>query len=95
MVVGDSHQAYVKTGSSHQIAMPLVSIDGDTAVALGYGSLILRESDSHVIRRQIASRWDFVRQPEGWRIKLRTNRLIDGTEDARALLRDGLKAAGS
>jgi hypothetical protein len=94
MLAGDAHQGYLRNGCSHQVAMPRVTLDGDKATATTYMSLIERDGEAHTIRRQTANRWDLVRTPEGWRVKVRTNRLLDGRADARELLRRGITDQG-
>ncbi|WP_238012143.1 nitroreductase/quinone reductase family protein [Dactylosporangium sp. AC04546] len=87
MLAGEHHQPYIATGSAHQVSMPVVDVHGDTATALGFMSLIQRTSDGFTIRRQTANRWDLVRTDKGWRVKRRTNRLLNGSVEARDLLR--------
>jgi hypothetical protein len=45
---------------------------------------VLREG---AVWRVAANRWELLRTPAGWRVTARTNRLLDGTEEARDLLR--------
>ncbi|HEY7243079.1 MAG TPA: nuclear transport factor 2 family protein [Xanthobacteraceae bacterium] len=47
-------------------------------------------SNGFRIHRMTANRWDLVRTPEGWRIKHRTLRQLDGSEPARAILRQAI-----
>lgn len=84
------HRGIVEKGCAHVLSMPLIKIDGDTAIGIAYHHTCVREGDGHKIWRQLASRWEWVRQPEGWKVKRRTQRLLDGSEDARQLLRDTL-----
>lgn len=42
------------------------------------------------IHRMTANRWDLVRTPQGWKIKHRTLRQLDGSEPARAILRQAI-----
>lgn len=82
----------VWNGSGHISSMPLVAVDGDRAVCIGYHQLYVRddEDDSFCLRRLTASRWDMVRREDGWKVARRTHRLLDGSQDARTLLRDAL-----
>jgi ketosteroid isomerase-like protein len=85
------HRELVGKGAAHVLSMPLIRIDGDVAVGLAYHHTCVRDGDGHKIWRQLASRWDWVRQPDGWKVKRRTQRLLDGSEDARQLLRETLR----
>jgi hypothetical protein len=42
------------------------------------------------IHRMTANRWDLVRTPQGWKIEHRTLRQLDGSEPARAILRQAI-----
>ena len=91
MIEGPGHQALIHDGAAHVAAMPLLSIDGDTAVATCYFHLYVRDGDGFRPWRVTATRWEFVRQPDGWRITSRVNRLLDGGQEARALLARGIE----
>jgi hypothetical protein len=90
MVEGPRHQGYIHAGCAHVVGMPYLEIDGDRAVATGYASLNHFDGDGFRIGRITANRWEFVRTPAGWRVKNRTNRILNGEEEPRALLRRGL-----
>ena len=92
MVRGDYHQAIIKGGAAHVMGLPHVAIDGDEAVAISYSRLYRRDGDSFRVWRAGANRWEFVRTPAGWRVKRRINRLLDGQEEGRRLLRSGFPA---
>lgn len=87
MVDGELHQSLIHEGCAHVISLPRVTVDGDQAVATCYSRLYRREGDGFVIWRVAANRWEYQRTPDGWRLRYRTNRLLDGKGDARALLR--------
>jgi hypothetical protein len=95
MVASAAHQGYIHEGCAHVIGMPLVTIDGDAATATCYARLYRREGDGFRVWRVTASRWEFVRREAGWEISHRINRLLDGSEDARALLRRAVQADGA
>ncbi|MFN0304038.1 MAG: nuclear transport factor 2 family protein [Burkholderiales bacterium] len=97
------HQAAIAGGLAHFASLPHVSIDGDTAVATSYLQILMphptaepMELSGHGttrgfrIHRVGANRWELVRTAEGWRIKRRTLRPLDGTAPARELLRSAL-----
>lgn len=82
-----NHRAWVAQGCAHVVGLPLVAIDGDTAVARGYSRVYIHEGGQWRIHRASANRWELRRTPEGWKVVHRVNRLLDGDEGARELLR--------
>jgi len=105
MVRTPGHQAAIAGGLAHFCGLPRIDIDGDTAVVTSYLQIVTphptaepHEVPNHGttrgfrIHRVGANRWELVRTPEGWKIKRRTLRPLDGGEPARELLRDALKA---
>jgi hypothetical protein len=91
MVNTDPHQSLAAQGCGHMMTLPLLKVDGDQAVGLGYHRLYQRAGDGFKLWRLTASRWDWVRQPDGWKAARRTHRVIDGGDEARSLLRDTLR----
>ncbi|MBY0511219.1 MAG: nuclear transport factor 2 family protein [Rhodospirillaceae bacterium] len=91
MLKSDMHQQIITGGAAHVIGMPSVSIHGDTAVATCCARLYRKDGDSYRAWRVTACRWDLVRTAKGWRIKSRVNKLLNGDEDARELLRSGIE----
>jgi len=90
MVRSDGHQSLIHNGCAHVMALPHLRLDGDRAVATGYSRVYLRDGDGFRVWRASSNRWEFVRTPEGWRATSRVNRALDGAEDARQILRDGV-----
>lgn len=90
MVAGAMHQNLIQNGCAHVIGMPLITIDRDQAVATCYARLYRRELDGFKVWRVTANRWEFERSSGRWEVTHRVNRLLDGNEDARQLLRQGL-----
>ena len=43
--------------------------------------------------RVTATRWDLTRDGTTWKVTRRVNRLLDGSDDARELLREGVLGA--
>ncbi len=97
------HQAAIAGGLAHFASLPHVTIDGDTAVATSYLQILMPHPTAEPIElsghgttrgfrihRVGANRWELVRTGEGWRIKRRTLRPLDGTAPARELLRSAL-----
>ena len=90
MVRSPYHQGIIHGGAGHVIGLPHLRIDGDTAVGTSYSRLYRRDGENFRIWRVGANRWEFVRTPDGWRVKQRTNRVLNGDAEARELLRRGV-----
>jgi ketosteroid isomerase-like protein len=90
MVESDAQQSLIRDGCAHVQAFPLVTVDGDRAVATGYSRVYRFKDGAHEIWRISANRWEFRRTSEGWRITRRVNHVIDGGPEARELLNRGL-----
>lgn len=97
------HQAAIAGGLCHFAGLPRVQLNGDTAVAISYLQVLApnREakpvelsghglSSGYRIHRLGANRWDLKRTKDGWKVTRRAYRMLDGTDDARALLRQGI-----
>jgi hypothetical protein len=95
MVGGDMHREIITGGSAHLIGLPHLVVEGDRAVATGYSQLLRYDREQGVFRvwRASANRWELVRSERGWRVQSRTNRLLDGSEEPRAMLRRGVEPA--
>jgi hypothetical protein len=100
MVTTPGHQAAIAGGLCHFSGLPRVEVNGDTAVATSYLQIITpdrwaapREVSGHGtstgfrIHRVGANRWEFKRGKDGWKVTRRTLRPLDGSDDARVLLR--------
>lgn len=90
MVRGDGHRSIIEGGAGHVIGLPHVLLSGDTAVATGYARLYRWDGAGFAVARVSANRWELVRTAEGWRVAHRTNRVLDGGEEPRGLLRAGV-----
>ena len=86
MYEGDGHQSLIKKGASHLTASPHVVIKGDTAVATCYSFVFAHENGAYKVWRVSSNRWEMVRESGRWRIKRRSNRLLNGSAEARAIL---------
>jgi hypothetical protein len=97
------HQAAIAGGLCHFAGLPRVQLNGDTAVAISYLQVIApnREakpvelsghgvSSGYRIHRLGANRWDLKRTNDGWKVARRAYRMLDGTDDARDLLRQAV-----
>ncbi len=94
LVTGPMHQEIIKGGSAHVIGMPLIELDGDRAVATCYARLYRWGGDAFKVARITANRWQFVREADGWHIKHRLNIQLNGAQEARDLLGQGVKNIG-
>ena len=105
MVRTPGHQAAIAGGIGHFSSLPHVVLDGDKAIATSYLQILMPQptgdevelpnhgrSKGFRIHRLVANRWELVRQSDGWKIKSRKLRLIDGSEPAREILRAALAA---
>jgi uncharacterized protein (TIGR02246 family) len=87
MVEGSFHQQLIAGGAAHVVGVPHIRIDGHRAVATCYSRVFRHGDGGFEVWRVAVNRWELVRTPEGWRTAYRTNRLLDGSEAARELLR--------
>lgn len=87
MVRSAPHQAHLHRGCAHVLTAPHVQVDGDAAVATCYSLMHHFVPDTGIfqVSRVSSNRWDLKRTAEGWRVVTRTNRLLDGSADARDL----------
>ena len=98
-----AHQEAIRSGLAHFAGLPHVELDGDRAVATSYLQIIspnaLAEpvevpahgvSKGYRIHRVGANRWELARTAEGWKIKRRVFRSLDGSADALDILRQAL-----
>ena len=102
------HLAAIAGGLAHFAGLPRIELNGDEAVATSYLQILTPHptatphevpnhgvSKGYRIHRVGANRWELVRTNDGWKIKKRTLRSLDGTEPARDILRSALKAFAS
>jgi hypothetical protein len=98
------HKAAIEGGLAHFAGLPHIALSGDTAVVTSYLQILTPNaaaepvevpnhgaSKGFRIHRVGANRWELVRTPQGWKIKRRTLRPLDGSEPARELLRGALE----
>lgn len=83
----DTHRAYVGAGSAHTLSLPRIDIDGDRAVAVNHSQIFVKDGNGWRADRTSANRWELVRTQDGWKVEQRTNRLLDGSQPPRDLLR--------
>jgi hypothetical protein len=94
MVKSDGHQALIRNGCAHILALPIVNVDGDRAEATGYSRVYRHVGDGYEVWRVSANHWKFARTPQGWRVTHRSNRTLDGSDESRQILRRGLGTDG-
>lgn len=87
MVLSRPHQRFIESGSLHFMGSPSITLHGDSATAICESLLVLHKDGGFEIARGGAHRIRLVRTTEGWRIAERTARALDGSEEARGLLR--------
>lgn len=88
MVQGPGHQQIINDGASHFLGSARIELDDETAVATCYSMLVRYDGDSrrHYVDRVSANRWVLRRTDGVWQVVERLNHLLDGREEARALL---------
>jgi SnoaL-like domain len=93
------HKAAIAGGLCHFSGLPRVEIDGDKAIAISYLQIVTPNRDAPPvavsghgtssgfrIHRCGVNLWELVRTPDGWKVKRRTLRLLEGSPEARDLL---------
>lgn len=83
-----THQDFMAAGCAHVMGPHAIDIDGDSATARGTSLVVIHDAHTGLwqLRRASANLWHFRRKDGIWRISARVNRLLDGAQDARALL---------
>lgn len=76
----------LSAGSAHAATSPHIVIEGDQASATQYAMLYKHGDAGFEMLRLVASRWLLKRTKNGWRAFKRTNRSLDGDDEARKLL---------
>ena len=102
-VLSTDHQAAIERGLAHFTSLPHIALDGDTAVVTSYLQILVPQTQGEPVdvpnhgssrgfrvHRMTANRWELVRTAQGWKIKRRTLRQLDGTEPARKILRQAI-----
>lgn len=79
------HRELMAGGCAHLTTVPLIELHGNAATATCHSQLLRRRDDHFEVWRTGAVQWQLVRTGEGWRIRSRENRLLDGTQPARDL----------
>ncbi|MFZ3566752.1 nuclear transport factor 2 family protein [Streptomyces sp. BH097] len=92
MVRSPNHQRWIGQGCAHVVGAPRVRVRDDEADAVCYTTMIVRDPDSgaFALRRATANHWRLRRGPDGWRVTVRTNRVLDGRTESPQLLASGV-----
>jgi uncharacterized protein (TIGR02246 family) len=90
MVRSDAHHGLVGRGCSHFLGPAVVTVDGDEAVAVCESALLVKADKGFHVRRAGANHFRLQRRDGRWRIVQRTTRTLDGADEARALLAEGV-----
>ncbi len=91
MVLSEGHQHLIEGGCSHFLGPVTVTIDGDSAVAVCESILVRHRDGGFSVRRAGANHFHLGRGADGWRIKDRRTRALDGSAEARDLLAKGAR----
>lgn len=83
-----AHLELVANGSAHVMGLPYITLNGDSATALSYSRVYRHRNGEFTIWRVSANFWRCVRNNGEWKVVHRSNRLLDGNEEARELLRN-------
>jgi hypothetical protein len=87
MYRSEGHVGLTTTGCAHMTATPKVTIDGDSAQAVGYSFVVLREGERWFVWRAAVNHWTLTRTPAGWRIQERFNRTLDGSPESHDVMK--------
>ncbi|MGB4137123.1 MAG: nuclear transport factor 2 family protein [Microbacterium sp.] len=92
VITAGRHPGYMAAGCAHFQSPPHIEVSGDTATAVNYTILVIRDEDSGqwTLRRLSASRWKLRRVDDRWQIQDRTVAPLDGSAAARDLLAEAL-----
>ena len=91
MVESSAHQGWIRGGCAHVVGPPRVTVDGDEAVAVCHSLMVVNTEEGFRVRRATANHWQLRRTPAGWRVTVRTNRVLDGRPESPALLAAGAR----
>lgn len=77
----------IRAGCGHFVTMPNLAIEGDRAEAVGYTFVARYDGEGWPVWRAAVNRWLLQRTSQGWRIGERFNRVLDGSDEAQAIMR--------
>ena len=91
MLCSEAHQGLVAQGVAHFAGPLLVDIDEDIATAFNYSLIMRHEEAGFSLWRVSAVRWDLERAGPTWRVRKRTNRLLDPSGAGSQLFAEGIR----
>jgi len=80
-------------GLAHITHLPVITVDGDHATVVGHSNTYQKVGDEFHTGRVASNRWELERVDGNWQVRLRTNRLLDGSAASKAVFADGLREA--
>ncbi|WP_416832519.1 MAG: nuclear transport factor 2 family protein [Erythrobacter sp.] len=80
------HRGLMEQGCAHILSPHRIELSGDSAVAVGYSTVMRRTGEIYEAWRVSANRWWLVRTAAGWRVKRRENTPLNGSAETRSLL---------
>ncbi len=90
MLRTEGHLGLIRNGAAHVAGPLLINVEADHATALNYSLIMRREQDRFYLWRVSVARWELERHNSRWRVRRRTNRLLDDSGVGRELLGDTL-----
>lgn len=87
MVNSDAHQTLIGRGSCHFLGPARVTVDGNTAEAVCESLLVVHRDGKWIVARAGANHFTLGRIDGRWQIIRRTTRALNGSPEARNLLR--------
>lgn len=88
LIEGATHQELMHDGCAHLLGPVHIRIDGRQALAVGHSCVLRHHEGRFEAYRVSANRWEMEKNATGdWRVKRRSNRLLDGAAGACELLR--------
>ncbi len=85
MIEGPFHQQVTASGSAHDMGLPFITLKGDQAVATSYAKLLRQTDGRFELVRLVVSRWLLRKEGGVWKVAHRTNHLLNGSAESRAL----------
>ena len=93
MICSDAHQGLIARGCCHFFGPPVITVDGDDAVAVCESTLLVRrDTGGYGVARAGVHLLRLRRESDRWRIVSRRARGLDGTGAGTALIAEGLGA---
>ncbi|OBF03624.1 hypothetical protein A5730_21245 [Mycobacterium sp. ACS4054] len=90
MVNSSAHRNLVAKGCCHFLGPCVVTVTGDSAVAVCESLVLVRDGNGYRVWRCTANHFVLSRIDGRWHIGARTSRILDGKPEAHALLTAGL-----